>query len=159
MQWPWQQTRPACQPSWAEFSAAASGEYSSGGSLLAQAFALEFDPVRVVDDPIQDGIGQRRIADDLVPAVDRHLAGDDQRAGVVAVLDDFQQIALLLGQQRLGPPIVQDQQLHAAQRPHHPGVTAVTARQRQIGEHARDSLIQYGVIVAAGPVPMARQSG
>jgi hypothetical protein len=63
--------------------------WSSGSSRLAQTFALEFDPVRVVDDPVQDGIGQRRIADDLVPAIDRHLAGDDQRAGIVAVLDDL----------------------------------------------------------------------
>ena len=64
-----------------------------------------------MDDPVQDRIGQRRITDDLVPAVDRHLAGDDQRAGVVAVLDDLQQIALLFGEQRFRPPIVQDQQI------------------------------------------------
>ena len=46
---------------------------SSGGALFAQAFALELDPVCVVDDPVQDGIGQCRIADDLVPAVDLQL--------------------------------------------------------------------------------------
>jgi len=55
----------------------------------------------VVQDPVQDGVGQRWVADDVVPAVDRHLAGDDQRPGVVAVLDNLQQIALLFGDQRL----------------------------------------------------------
>ena len=68
---------------------------------------MEFDPVRVVDDPVEDGVGQRRVADDLVPAVDRHLAGDDQRAGAVAILDDLQQIALLFGEQRFRAPIVE----------------------------------------------------
>ena len=70
---------------------------SSGGSLLAQAVAAQFDAVGVVDDPIEDGVGQGGIADEFVPAIDRKLAGDDQRAGVVAVLDDLQQVALLLG--------------------------------------------------------------
>jgi len=54
------------------------GDTSSAGARLAQAFAPQLDPVRVVDDPIEDGVGQRRVADDLVPAVDRQLAGDDQ---------------------------------------------------------------------------------
>ncbi len=58
----------------------------------------------VVQDPVEDGVGQRRVADNVVPAVDRHLAGDDQRPGVVAVLDDLQQIALLFRQQRFGSP-------------------------------------------------------
>ena len=62
--------------------------------------------MRVVDDAVEDRVGQRRVADDLVPVVDRHLAGDDQRAGAVAILDDLQQIALLFGKQRFRTPIV-----------------------------------------------------
>jgi hypothetical protein len=68
----------------------------------------------VVHNPIQDGVGQRWIADNLVPAVDWYLAGDNQRSGVVAVLADFQQIALLLGQQRFRPPVIKDQQIDPA---------------------------------------------
>ena len=74
---------------------------SSTGPLLAQAFAFQLDAVGIVDEPIQDGVGQRWVADDVVPAVDRHLAGDDQRPGVVAVFDDLQQVALLFSNQRL----------------------------------------------------------
>jgi hypothetical protein len=80
---------------------------SSGSAGFAQAFAFEFDAVRVVHDPIENGVGQCRIADDLVPAVGRHLAGDNQRAGIVAVFNDFQRIALLFRQQRLRSPIIQ----------------------------------------------------
>lgn len=77
---------------------------SSRGTLLAQAFSLEFDAMGVVDDAVEDRVGQCGIADNLVPAVGGHLAGDDQRARVVAILDDFQQIPPLLGGQRLGGP-------------------------------------------------------
>ena len=39
----------------------------------------------------------------VVPAINSQLAGDDQGAGIVAILDDLQQITLLLGH-RLGSP-------------------------------------------------------
>ena len=65
--------------------------------MLAKALATQFDAVGVVDDPIEDGVGQGGIADKFVPAIDRKLTGDDQRAGAVAILDDLQQIALLFG--------------------------------------------------------------
>ena len=51
----------------------------------------------VVHQAIEDGIGQRWVADDFIPTLNRHLAGDDQRTGLVAVLDNFQQIVALLG--------------------------------------------------------------
>ena len=41
---------------------------SSGGSLLAQAVAAQFDAVGVVDDPIEGGVGQGGITDEFVPA-------------------------------------------------------------------------------------------
>ncbi len=39
--------------------------------------AGEVDPVRVVDDAIEDGVGVGGIADQLVPFVEGDLAGDD----------------------------------------------------------------------------------
>jgi hypothetical protein len=50
-----------------------------------------------MDEAVEDGVGDRGIANDLVPAIDRHLTGDHDRPGVVAVLDDFEKIAALLG--------------------------------------------------------------
>ena len=40
--------------------------------------AGEIDPVSVVDDAIEDGVGVGGIADQLVPFVDGDLAGDDR---------------------------------------------------------------------------------
>jgi len=75
---------------------------SSNGPLLAQAVSFQLDAMGVVDEPVQDGVGQGRVADDVVPAINRHLAGDDQRPGIVAIFDDLQQVALLFGDPRLG---------------------------------------------------------
>ena len=36
---------------------------SSNGPLLAQAFPFQLDAVGVVDEPVQDGVGQRRVAE------------------------------------------------------------------------------------------------
>jgi hypothetical protein len=47
-----------------------------------------------------------RDADQVMPAVHGNLAGDDDRAFVVAFLDDFEQIACLVGVERFRPPVV-----------------------------------------------------
>ena len=49
-------------------------------------FALEVDPVSVVHQAVEDGVGQGRIADQFVPVVHRHLAGDQGRALAVAII-------------------------------------------------------------------------
>src|SRR5512146_222558 len=74
--------------------------------LSAQAVAAELQAVGVVDDAIEDGVGEGRLADQVVPAVDRDLAGDQRGAAAVAVLDDFQHIMALLGSQWLEAPIL-----------------------------------------------------
>jgi len=40
-----------------------------GSSLFSEAVAAEFDAIGIVNDAIEDGIGQRWVADDLVPTV------------------------------------------------------------------------------------------
>src|SRR5260370_19155427 len=122
---------------------------SSGWSRLAQTFAAQFDPIGIVDDAIENGVGQSGIAHELVPAVDGKLACDDQRAGVVAILSDLQQIALLLGQQRLRSPIVEYEQVDAAELTHQLGVAPVTAPQCQLGKQARDALVEHREVLPA----------
>ena len=59
-------------------------------------------------------VGKRGHADQIMPAVHGNLAGDDERAFVVAILDDFEQIARLIRGERFGSPVVQDEQFDAA---------------------------------------------
>jgi len=81
------------------------------GASLAHAGAFQFEAF----DAVNDRISNVQIANDLVPASHGNLAGDQQRALVVAVVDDLQQVAALFGGQWLGPPVVDDQQSRAFQ--------------------------------------------
>ena len=45
--------------------------------LFSEALAGQLDAVGVMDEAIEDGIGDGWIADDFVPLLDRHLTGDD----------------------------------------------------------------------------------
>jgi len=46
-------------------------------SDLSHAVSIECEAVSVVDEPVEDGVSDGRIGDDIVPIFDRHLAGDD----------------------------------------------------------------------------------
>ena len=74
---------------------------SSHGVLLsllsAQGVAAQLDAMGVVDDAVEDGVGQSWVADQVVPAVHGDLAGDQRGAAAVAILDDLQQVVALLG--------------------------------------------------------------
>ena len=86
----------------------------ASGSHLAHGLSFQFDPVGVVDEPIQQGVGDGGVANQLVPGADGELAGDEHGAGVLAVLDDLEQ---QLGVGVLEPvqaPVVEDQQVGAA---------------------------------------------
>jgi hypothetical protein len=79
------------------------------------------DAIGVVNDAVEDGVGERGNPDQVMPAVHGNLAGDDERAFVVAILDDFEQIARLVGREGFGSPIIEDEQFDARQRAQKPG--------------------------------------
>src|SRR5262245_61781643 len=83
-----------------------SGGLRRRGELSAQRLALELETMGIVDDAIEDGVGDGRLADDVVPAIDGDLAGDEGGAAAIALLDDLQQIAALVGGERLQAPVV-----------------------------------------------------
>lgn len=47
-----------------------------------------------MEEPIENGIGDGRIADDVVPTVDWHLARNDHRPALVTVLDCYDSNAI-----------------------------------------------------------------
>ena len=73
---------------------------------FSEALTGEIDAVRVVNDAIQDGVGQSRISYYFIPTVHGDLAGDEDGAAVVAIFDDLQQIAPAIGGERLRAPYV-----------------------------------------------------
>jgi hypothetical protein len=113
-----------------------------------------------MDEPVQHGVGDGGVADVLMPVVDGHLAGDDGRGPVVAIIDDLHQVAPLFAGQRRNRPIIEDQQVHPGQVLQGAGVTAVTACDAEPLQQPGHALIQHGSIVAAGTMAQsARQPG
>ena len=106
----------------------------------------------VVDEAVEDGVGIGRIADHLVPFVDRDLAGQDGRAAAVAFFEDFVEIAAGAGIERIEAPIIENEELGAGEGSHDAGMAAVAAGQREIGEQLGDALVKDRAVVAAGLV-------
>ena len=46
-----------------------------------------------MDEPVEDGVGEGRFADVIVPGLDRELAGDEGGFAAMAVVEDLEQIA------------------------------------------------------------------
>ncbi|MBB4383660.1 hypothetical protein GGD61_008365 [Bradyrhizobium sp. SBR1B] len=76
-------------------------------ALLSHAVAAKLDAVGIVDEAIEDGVGDGWVADEVVPVIDGDLTGDEGRAAGVSVLDDLEEIAALLVAELLRPPIVE----------------------------------------------------
>jgi hypothetical protein len=81
--------------------------------------------------------------------IDGHLAGDDGGSLLVAVLDDFQEIATLLVVQLLRPPVVENEQVGSGERLEDFRLAAVAARERKGGAQPGQAMIGDGEVFAA----------
>jgi hypothetical protein len=117
-----------------------------------EAVAGEVEAVGVVDEAVEDGVGVGWVADHGVPILDGELTGDDGRAATVAFLEDFEEVVAGLGIERLEPPIIEDEELDAAQRAADASVAPVAAGERQVAEELWHALIEDGAMVAASLV-------
>jgi len=61
-----------------------------------------------MDEPVENGISQGRVADSLMPVRYRQLTGDD--SGIVAVFKYFQEIMSALVIEWLKPPVIDDEE-------------------------------------------------
>ncbi len=101
--------------------------------MLAQRVSVEFEAIGIVDDTVEDGVGEGWFADHFVPASDRQLAVD-QYGGGATVLDDLQHAAALIGIQPVRSSIVEDQELGAAKGAEQARIAAVAAFHPGLGE-------------------------
>jgi hypothetical protein len=53
---------------------------------------LQLDDVGRVDEPVTDRVGERGLADEVVPRGDGHLAGDQRGGPLAPVLEDLEQV-------------------------------------------------------------------
>ena len=103
----------------------------------------------VVDEAIEDGIGQGWVAYSLVPVFDGQLAGDDSGSAAVAVFEDFQKVTAFRSGEDSKAPIVDDQHIHAGDGFQDAFVAALISKRGAAGqseglEHAWGALIEDG---------------
>jgi hypothetical protein len=126
-------------------------------SVPAHAFAVEFDAVSVMDETVQDGVGIGRIADDFVPAVDWKLGGDHRGAAAVSFFEDFQEIMPGGGIEGLEAPVIEDEQIGAAQIAQKAGMASVAMRQGEVLEEPGHALVEDRPVVATGLIAKRRR--
>ena len=87
-----------------------------------------------MNQPVEDAVGQRGIADLLVPPRDRQLRGQDRGAHLVAILADLPEVAALRFRQRCHGPVVDHQNVDAGKPGQQTAQAAIGARHRQVAE-------------------------
>jgi hypothetical protein len=85
-----------------------------GIAFLTHGLAAHFDAVGVVNQTVEDAIGNGGIADLLVSARDRQLGSEDGGASLVAVLTDLPDFAAFGLIQRCHGPVINDQNIDSA---------------------------------------------
>ena len=64
---------------------------------------------------VKDGIGQSGIAQDVVPVGYRQLTGHQGRAGLITLIEEFEQVAAAFAVEDGQPPVVEDQDIDPGQ--------------------------------------------
>ena len=80
-----------------------------------------------MNEAVQDGVAQSGVADDIVPMFDWDLAGDDGRGATVAIIEDLQKVAPFGRTENSKAPVVEDQELNAADGFKQSAIAAVAA--------------------------------
>ena len=80
---------------------------------FAHRFAVEFQAIAVVNDAVQDAVGNGWIADLFVPVGNRNLRGQQQGPALVPIVTDLKEIAPFRVFKRRHGEIVQQQNVRA----------------------------------------------
>ena len=99
---------------------------------------------------IQYRVAERGLTDDIVPGSHGELAGDQDGAAAVTILDNFHQIAPLAGGEAVGSPIVKYEEIDLDQHTEEPREASVAMGEIELGEQTRHAGVVNGVAVAAG---------
>ena len=105
-----------------------------------------------MNEPVKDGVGVSRVANEGVPFVDRDLTGKNGRATPIAFLEDLVEVTTGAGVERFEAPIVEDEELDAGETAQDAGIAAVTAGEREFGKELGNPLIKNRAVIAASLV-------
>jgi hypothetical protein len=84
-------------------------------SVFAHGLTFERDTVRAVNETIEDCVGNRGVADGVMPQIDGKLAGYKRCPSPLAVIKDLEEIAVISVLERLHAPVINDKQIGLGQ--------------------------------------------
>lgn len=84
-----------------------------GRLLFAHGITREFDAFGVVDEAIEDGVGEGGVLELAVPEFDGELAGDEDAAALLPVFEEFEEQRLMAGAHGHEAEVVEDDQIDA----------------------------------------------
>ncbi len=79
---------------------------------------MKFDPVRVVEQPVAEGIGDGGVSHLVVPLAHGKLTREDRGPISIAIFHDFEQVETIAVAQWGKPPVVEDQHVDPSQLGH-----------------------------------------
>jgi hypothetical protein len=107
----------------------------------------------IVDDAIEDRVGDGRFADHLIPGCHGELSSDQRGFTAVAFFEDFEEVEALLVIETVSAPVVQNEQLDSRQLVDDAREPSVQARKGEVFEQPGHAQVQDGVILARGLAP------
>ena len=93
--------------------------------MFSQGFSFQLYLVGIVDQAVEDGVGQGGVAEEVMPVCEGELAGDDGGFSVESVIEDFQQVALPIFIDGGQSPVVEDDDIDAGELFEPSGIAAV----------------------------------
>jgi hypothetical protein len=118
--------------------------------VLAHRFAAQLDPVGARHNPVDGCIGDARIADQIVPSLDRKLAGQNRRPSSMTILDYFEKVPPLTVVQRHQPPIIHGENVCLSEPGEQAIEVAIDVGDGQFPEELRSTEVMDRVAFPAG---------
>ena len=106
----------------------------------------------VVHEPVEDGVAEGGVANDVVPVIDGELAGDECRAASVAVLEDLEEISTLGLVEGLETEVIDEQSGGPLESIEEPGIGAVGASDAEFVEQPGEAEVPDREAVTTGGV-------
>ena len=122
---------------------------SFGGLDPPSGMSGEFDLVGVVDEPIQNSVGDCWVSDPLVPLGNGQLAGDHRRDPCVPIFNHLQEIVPMGLLERGEAPVVEKENVGLGQPCEELGVRSLRSGELESIEQARNATVQDSVALAA----------
>src|ERR1700733_1523926 len=115
-----------------------------GMSLSHGVLGRDIDAMSVVDDAIEDGIGEPSTTEVLVPVGDGQLRGNDEGAGSVALLDGLEEVLFLWLGKTGDRKVIDDKQVEFGYALQQPVVGSLSACLHEEGQERRHAQVLCG---------------